>query len=140
MICPKCKKENQRGRFCGYCGHQLKELCKECKEWESIGRPVCLKKVKKVKTKLEERVLNVGLTDHMIFGMIIWISLMTIIIGSTTNIRIQGFTLVIFSFISLIGTFVVCSLEKKRIKKAKEKFFTEYPDYKEILKKNKRKS
>jgi len=136
MICSKCKSENQRSRFCGYCGYQLKKPCGECGGWEPIGRLICLKKVKEAKTKLEKCVSDARFMDNLLLVIIISAILLVLVSMFSRSIG-QQFMLIymLYFFLVLISAPILIRLEKKRIAKAKEKFFTENPNYKEILEK-----
>jgi len=144
MICLKCKSENQRGRFCGHCGEQIKTPCRECGEWEPIGRPMCLKKVKEAKEKLKKYFSGAFLGAHVVLGTLFFgicliiTSICFVDIGAVIRER----TILFWSgvggvvLLTITGWFISVRWERKRIKKAKERFFAECPNDKDILEKS----
>lgn len=133
-MCSKCKSENQRGRFCGHCGYQIKTPCNECGGWEPIGRVICLKKIEEAKEKLEKCINDAKIIPGAVMGMVVYFILVTAVAGIIGG-KVGAYIWVFFFPFSLVSAPVLICLEKKRIKKAKEKFFIECPDYKEILEK-----
>lgn len=141
MNCPKCQSEDQNGKYCENCGHQLKEPCPECGEWETIGRPVCLTKIENAQDALDEVLERANNSSYfrkfllLIFFVPLIISVPLIYCFETSRYLLAA--TVFFSCILLIYIVVyrILLVDVKKRKEAVENFYKTHPDYKEILKK-----
>jgi len=138
MICPKCKSIDQLDRFCGHCGHQLKEPCPECGEWEPIGRVVCKMAVEKIERKIIEAGIRASGKIFIYTIMLMCAVIPFLFVLSIHFFQQQDVVARIYfaTFLAIIAWDIISRSWERRIKKSeKEKLFREHPEYVEILKK-----
>lgn len=140
MICPKCKSNVCRRKFCGDCGNQLLEFCPDgCGKWESISRPVCetafaLAEATRSRYLQESKLYNlVYIFSGMILGLVISI-LLAVYIGAAhfTEESAEKY----YILIGLSAIFIVFSSEyllKYRKRVREQKFLQKFPGEAEII-------
>jgi F0F1-type ATP synthase assembly protein I len=162
MKCPKCEKTiaDKNDDYCSKCATALKQECPECGNLEPIGFPVCQTKLEKARKELrdfvekkrkEEKEKVAGriekfitfLVPNHLFIFTISLILLPVLIVLFLERYFEGSIKFILFFLAIfLPTFYIMrtmNMTAKKVtqagEKAEEEFFEKFPEYGELLKK-----
>lgn len=159
----KCQHKGEKGNFCSNCGIKIKERCSECGEMEPIERSICLTKAANVKGELKKIIqkkiwradIISWLTAFFFFSLAFIPQIIYLMFFTDPNLNLNFYEFgkkTFFGFIQFrvwsslsffIGGFVIPTLlyfflkkrNEKKVRKLRNKFLTDNPEFKEVLEK-----
>jgi hypothetical protein len=154
MRCPECHESLKIiGKFCYECTAKLTKICPVCNEIEPIDFPVCKKKFEEAQKKREEYVWQkkeeerrrvAGVLEKFITKWPILFTILALFVSFFNLAFFDSITLLIASLLTLLPLiYLAWKIPKTRRQvneaeeKAEEEFFEKFPEYGELLRKEK---